>query len=44
MRHEQGKSEEFDICDHPSILAQIGSKSSIFQPVWPHNMKADIWK
>ena len=29
---EQGKSEGFDSCDRPSYLAQIWSKSSIFQP------------
>ena len=29
---EQGKSEGFDSCDRPSNLAQIWSKSSIFQP------------
>ena len=28
---EQGKSEEFDSCDRPSNLTQIGLKSSIFQ-------------
>ena len=29
---QQGKSEGFDSCDRPSNLAQIWSKSSIFQP------------
>ena len=29
---KQGKSEGFDSCDRPSILTQIGFKSSIFQP------------
>ena len=29
---KQGKSEGFDSCDRPSNLAQIGLKSSIFQP------------
>ena len=31
---EQGKSEGFDSCNLPGNLAQILSKSSIFQPVW----------
>ena len=35
---KQGKSEGFDSCDRPSNLAQIWSKSSIFQPVWPWNL------
>ena len=30
---QQGKSEGFDSCDRPSNVAQIGFKSSIFQPV-----------
>ena len=29
---QRGKSEGFDSCDRPSNLAQIWSKSSIFQP------------
>ena len=35
LNQQQGKSEGFDCCDRPSNLAQIWSKSSIFQPVWP---------
>ena len=35
---EQGKSEGFNSCDRPSNLAQIWSKSSIFQPC-----DLDIW-
>ena len=31
-KYKQGKSEGFDSCDRPSNLAQIWSKSSIFQP------------
>ena len=38
---EQGKSEEFDSCDRPSNLTQIGFKLSIFQPVWPWNEMDD---
>ena len=38
---EQGKSEEFDSCDRPSNLTQIGFESSIFQPVWPLNLMDD---
>ena len=41
---EQGKSEGFDSCDRPSNLAQIWSKSSIFQPVWPWNLMYDLEK
>ena len=39
---KQGKSEGFDSCDRPSNLAQIWSKSSIFQPVWPWNLMYDL--
>ena len=39
---KQGKSEGFDSCDRPSNLAQIWSKSSIFQPVWPWNLMDDL--
>ena len=41
---QQGKSEGFDSCDRPSNLAQIWSKSSIFQPVWPWNLMYDLKK
>ena len=41
---KQGKSEGFDSCDRPSNLAQIWSKSSIFQPVWPWNLMYDLEK
>ena len=41
---QQGKSEGFDSCDRPSNLAQIWSKSSIFQPVWPWNSMDDLGK
>ena len=41
--NKQGKSEGFDSCDRPSNLAQIWSKSSIFQPVWPWNLNM-TWK
>ena len=41
---KQGKSEGFDSCDRPSNLAQIWSKSSIFQPVWPWNLMDDLGK
>ena len=41
---KQGKSEGFDSCDRPSNLAQIWSKSSIFQPVWPYNLMYDLEK
>ena len=41
---QQGKSEGFDSCDRPSNLAQIRSKSSIFQPVWPWNLMYDLKK
>ena len=41
---EQGKSEGFDSCDQPSNLAQIGLKSSIFQPMWPSNLTDDLEK
>ena len=41
---EQGKSEGFDSCDWPCNLAQIWSKSSIFQPVWPWNLMDDLGK
>ena len=41
---QQGKSEGFDSCDRPSNLAQIWSKSSIFQPVWPWNLMDDLLK
>ena len=41
---KQGKSEGFDNCDRPSNLAQIWSKSSIFQPVWPWNFMDDLGK
>ena len=39
---KQSKSEGFDSCDQPSNLAQIGSKSSIFQFVWPWNLMDDL--
>ena len=39
---KQGKSEGFDSCDRPSNLAQIWSKSSIFQPVWLWNVMYDL--
>ena len=42
MVYHQGKSEGFDSCDWPSNLAQIGFKSSIFQPVWPWNLMDDL--
>ena len=42
IRTKQGKSEGFDSCDRPSNLAQIWSKSSIFQPVWPWNLIDDL--
>ena len=42
--NKQGKSEEFDSCDRPSNLTQIGFKSSIFQPVWPWNLIDDLEK
>ena len=38
---KQGRSEGFDICDRPSNLAQIGFKSSIFQPMWHWNFMHD---
>ena len=38
---QQGKSEGFNSCEWPSNLAQIWSKSSIFQPVWPWNLMDD---
>ena len=41
---EQGKSEGFDSCNWPSNLAQIWSKSSIFQPVWPWNLMDELQK
>ena len=41
---EQGKSEGFDSCDRPSNLAQIWSKSLIFQPVWPWNLMDNLEK
>ena len=41
---EQGKSEGFDSCDLPSNRAQIWSKSSIFQPLWPWNSVYDLEK
>ena len=41
---EEGKSEGFDSCDRPSNLAQIWSKSLIFQPVWPWNLMYDLEK
>ena len=43
-KREQGKSEGFDSCDRPSNHAQILSKSSIFQPVWPWNLMYDLKK
>ena len=39
---KQGKSKAFDSCDQPSNLAQIWSKSSIFQPRWPWNFMDDL--
>ena len=44
FHNKQGKSEGFDSCDRPSNLAQIWSKSSIFQPVWPWNLMDDLEK
>ena len=41
---KQGKSEGFDSCDRPSNLAQIWSKSLIFQPMWPWNLMDDLGK
>ena len=41
---KQGKSEGFDSSDRPSSLAQIWSKSLIFQPVWPWNLMDDLEK
>ena len=41
---KQGKSEGFDSCDRPSNLAQIWSKSLIFQPLWPWNLMDDLEK
>ena len=40
----KNKSEGFDSCDRPSNLAQISSKSSIFCPLWPWNLKDDLGK
>ena len=39
---EQSKSEGFDSFDRPSNLTQTGSKSLIFQVVWPWNLMDDI--
>ena len=39
---KQGKSEGFDSCDQLNNLAQILSKSSIFQPVWPWHLMDDL--
>ena len=39
---KQGKSEGFDRFDRPSNLAQILSKSSIFQPLWPCNLMNEL--
>ena len=44
LNTKQGKSEGFDSCDRPSNLAQMWSKSSIFQPVWPWNVMFDLEK
>ena len=44
VRIKQGKSERFVSCDRPSILTQIGFKSSIFLPVWPWNLMDDLEK
>ena len=44
LAEKQGKSEGFDSCDRPSNLAQIWSKSSIFQPVWLWNLVYDLEK
>ena len=41
---QEGKSEGFDSCHRPSNLAQIWSKSLIFQPVWPWNLMFDLKK
>ena len=41
---QQGEFEGFDSCDRPSNLAQIWSKSSIFQPVWLWNVMYDLEK
>ena len=41
---EQDKSEEFDSCDRPNNLTQIGFKSSMNQPVWPWNLMDDLEK
>ena len=39
--HKQVKSEGFDSCDRPSNLTQFGFETSIFQPVWPQNLRDD---
>ena len=31
----QGKSQGLDSCERPSNLTKVGSKSSIFHPMWP---------
>ena len=36
--YKQGESEEFNCCDWPRDLAQIGSKSSNFWSAWPWNL------
>ena len=41
---KQGKSEGFHSYDRPSNLAQIWSKSSTFQSVWPWNLMDDLEK
>ena len=43
-RYEKFKSKGFDTCDRPSILTQIGFKSSIFRPVRPWNLMDDLKK
>ena len=41
---QYGKSEGFDSSNWPSYLAQIRSKSSIFQCMWPWNLTDDLIK
>ena len=38
LETKQGKSEGFDSCNCPYDLAQIWSKLSMFQPLWPKNV------
>ena len=44
LPEKQGKSEGFDSCDRPSNLAQIWSKSSIFQSMWPWSLMDNLEK